>query len=195
LYLLDANVLLPLLWPPHQHHARALEWFTRRSHAGWATCPFTQAASIRLLSNPRISPDAFTPANAEALLSRNLAHPHHHFWPDTLSVPEAIAPLRSKVVGHRQITDAYLLGLAIFRKEKLATFDHAITSLVPENVIPAPLLSCFSRRHTKHPSFDPAHRTVLSLALLVQVFGARQQHYQYQAAEHYAFLDMGRFLV
>jgi uncharacterized protein len=134
LFLLDANVLLPLLWPAHQHHARALGWFIRHSNAGWATCPFTQTAFVRLLSNPRISSDALTPANAESLLFRNLDHRDHHFWPDELSVRDAIAPLRSSIVGHRQITDAYLLGLAIFRKGKLATFDHAIASLAPEGV-------------------------------------------------------------
>jgi uncharacterized protein len=135
LFLLDVNVLLPLLWPPHENHQDALRWFTRKAQSGWATCPFTQAAFVRLLSNPRMSIDAPTPANAESLLHRNLSsHPDHHFWPDEISVREAIAPLQGSVVGHRQITDAYLLGLAIFRKGKLATFDHAIASLVPDDL-------------------------------------------------------------
>lgn len=134
MFLLDVNVLLPLLWPAHQHHKRAFEWFTRHSHAGWATCPFTQAAFVRLLSNPRISSDALTPANAESLLFRNLEHRDHQFWPDELSVRRAIAPLRGSVVGHRQITDAYLLGLALHRRGKLATFDRAIGSLLPQEI-------------------------------------------------------------
>jgi uncharacterized protein len=136
LFLLDVNVLLPLLWPAHQHHKLAFRWFTHHADFGWATCPFTQAAFVRLLSNPKISFNAPTPLDAELLLFRNLNHPNHHFWPDSLSVRDAIAPLRSSVVGHRQITDAYLLGLALHRKEKLATFDRAIVSLVPEDVTP-----------------------------------------------------------
>jgi uncharacterized protein len=134
LFLLDVNVLLALLWPAHQHHERASEWFVRHSGIEWATCPFTQAAFIRLLSNPAISRAAPTPANAELLLYRNLDHSNHHFWPDEISVHDAIAPLRRNVVGHRQVTDAYLLGLATFRKGRLATFDRAIASLVPEGV-------------------------------------------------------------
>ncbi len=134
MYLLDVNVLLPLLWPAHEHHERASEWFLSHADAGWATCPFTQAAFIRLLSNPRMSSDATTPANAESLLYRNLSHPRHQFWPDEISVHDALAPLRGGVVGHRQVTDAYLLGLALHRKGKLATFDRAIASLVPEGV-------------------------------------------------------------
>ncbi len=134
MFLLDANVLLPLLWPVHLHHSLAYKWFQDHAHEGWATCPFTQAAFVRLLSNPRISPDAPTPAEAEFLLYRNLDHPNHRFWPDELSVRDAIAPLRGSVVGHRQITDAYLLGLTLHRKGKLATFDRAIASLLPEGV-------------------------------------------------------------
>jgi toxin-antitoxin system PIN domain toxin len=133
-FLLDANVLLALSWPTHLHHDHAQNWLETHARSGWASCPFTQAAFIRLSSNPVVSPEAIPPSKAQILLDISLKHPHHHFWPDELSVRDAIAPLRSNVVGHRQITDAYLLGLAIFRKGKLATFDRAIASLVPEGV-------------------------------------------------------------
>jgi toxin-antitoxin system PIN domain toxin len=133
-FLLDANLLLALSWPSHQHHQRAQKWLESHARSGWASCPFTQTAFIRLSSNPSVSSDAIAPAKAQILLDISLNHPNHHFWPDELSVRDAIAPLRGSVVGHRQITDAYLLGLAIFRKGKLATFDRAIASLVPEGV-------------------------------------------------------------
>lgn len=132
--LLDANLLLALSWPSHQHHQRAQKWLEGKAHNGWATCPFTQTAFIRLSSNPSVSRDAIAPSKAQILLDISLGHPHHQFWPDELSVRDAIAPLRGSVVGHRQITDAYLLGLTIFRKGKLATFDRAIAALVPEGV-------------------------------------------------------------
>ncbi len=133
-FLLDANLLLALAWPTHLHHERAQSWLETHARNGWASCPFTQSAFIRLSSNPSVSPDAIAPSKAQILLDASLGHPNHHFWPDELSVHDAITPLRSNVVGHRQITDAYLLGLAMFRKGKLATFDRAITSLVPEGV-------------------------------------------------------------
>jgi toxin-antitoxin system PIN domain toxin len=133
-FLLDVNMLLPLFWPPHENHRRAQRWFAHHAASGWATCPFTQAAFIRLISNPRFTREAVAPMQAEQTLHLSLNHPHHQFWPDELSVRDAIAPLCGSLVGHRQITDAYLLGLAIHRKGKLVTFDRAIASLVPEGV-------------------------------------------------------------
>ena len=133
-FLLDVNVLLPLFWPPHENHRRAQRWFAHHAASGWATCPFTQAAFIRLISNPRFTREAVNPMHAERTLHSRLHHPNHHFWPDELAVHYAIAPLRTNLVGHRQITDACLLGLAIFHKGKLATFDRAIASLVPDGV-------------------------------------------------------------
>jgi predicted nucleic acid-binding protein len=77
---------------------------------------------------------------AERTLHSSLNHPDHHFWPDEISFHDAIAQLGREVVGHRQITDAYLLGLVIFRKGKLATFDRAIEPLVPDGVATSSVL-------------------------------------------------------
>jgi toxin-antitoxin system PIN domain toxin len=133
-FLLDLNVLLPIFWPPHENHGRAQEWLAHDAASGGATCPFSQAAFIRMISNPRFTREAVAPMQAERTLHVSLNHSSQQFWPDELRVRDAIAPLRASIVGHRQITDAYLLGLAIFRKGKLATFDHAIASLVPAGV-------------------------------------------------------------
>jgi predicted nucleic acid-binding protein len=85
-FLLDANVLIALAWPKHQSHERVGLWFSRHSHAGWATCALTQLAFVRILSNPSFSPDALTPVNAVTVLAANLKLPGHHFWPATLTV-------------------------------------------------------------------------------------------------------------
>jgi len=131
IFLLDVNVLLALFWPPHQSHERAQNWFKRYAGSGWATCPFTESAFIRIVSNPQLSPYAPSPLQAEETLYFSLNHPYHYFWPDELTVRDAIAPLRENIVGHRQITDAYLLGLTIFHRGKLATLDSGISSLLP----------------------------------------------------------------
>ncbi len=65
------------------------------------------------------------------LLDMSLAHPDHQFWPDEISLRDALAPLRRNLVGHRQISDAYLIGLTIFRQGKLATLDTALSSMLP----------------------------------------------------------------
>jgi predicted nucleic acid-binding protein len=85
-YLLDANGLIALLWPAHTQHRSAQAWFAAKSKLGWATTPFTQAAFVRIVSNPAFSKDAVAPGEAIELLQHNLQHPHHRFWPDDISV-------------------------------------------------------------------------------------------------------------
>jgi len=130
-FLLDVNVLIAVMWPAHESHAQVGEWFSRHARQGWATCPFTQAAFVRLVSNPAFSRDAVTPQEAISLLSTNLKHRYHRFWGDEISFAEAVELFRGRVVGHRQVSDAYLLGLAIHKKGKLATLDRAVMTLLP----------------------------------------------------------------
>lgn len=131
-FLLDVNVLIALLWPAHEGHLQAQHWFDRNSHEGWATCPFTQAAFVRIVTNPAFSSDAVTPQEAVKLLSSNLDNPSHRFWGDEISFVEAVQPFERRLKGHQQVTDAYLLGLAIHKKGKLATMDRAVVALLPE---------------------------------------------------------------
>lgn len=126
--LLDVNVLIALLWPAHEHHESAHDWFGSR-RARWATCPLTQLGFVRIVSNPAFSRDALAAADALGLLERNLGHAEHEFWPDDASLPEAVGPLAPQLQGHRQLADAYLLGLAWRRRGALATFDGGLRSL------------------------------------------------------------------
>jgi uncharacterized protein len=130
-FLLDVNVLIGLLWPAHESHAEVQRWFARNARHGWATCPFTQAAFVRIISNPAFSPDAVTPQEAVSVLNSNLGHRLHRFWRADVPFPEAVEEFRDRLVGHRQVTDAYLLGLAIHKNGKLATLDQAILALLP----------------------------------------------------------------
>ena len=131
-FLLDVNVLIALIWPAHEDHTRAQDWFSRKARGGWATCPFTQAALVRIVSNPAFSRDAVTPQEALKLLAANLNHPSHRFWADEISFVAATQSFSRRLTGHGQITDAYLLGLAMHKQGKLATMDRAIVALVPE---------------------------------------------------------------
>jgi len=131
-YLLDVNVLVALIWPVHESHKRAMDWFERESKEGWATCPLTQAALVRIISNPAFSPDAVSVQEAVNLLATNLRHPRHQFWEDDLDYAQAARPFAQRLVGHQQVTDAYLLALAMHRKGKLATMDRGIFGLSGE---------------------------------------------------------------
>jgi len=129
-FLFDVNLLIALMWPAHEDHDRAQQWFARNAHQGWATCPFTQAAFVRIVANPAFSPDAVSPGEAAAVLASNLKHPNHLFWADEITLIQAIQPFSNRLTGHQQVTDAYLLGLAIHKKGKLATMDNAVAALL-----------------------------------------------------------------
>lgn len=127
--LLDVNVLTALLWPGHVHYESAHRWFSARANARWATCSLTQLGFVRIVSNPAFSRDALSPVAATALLAKNLSHPAHEFWAESLQVPAVIARIESRLQGYRQLTDAYLLALASHRKGVLATFDRPLRTL------------------------------------------------------------------
>ncbi len=131
-FLLDVNVLIGLSWPTHESHEHVLRWFARNAVRGWATCPFTQAAFVRISSNPAFSPHAVSPQEALRLLNTNLKHPGHRFWRDEIDLGQAVRRFQERLVGHRQVTDAYLLGLALFKKGRLATLDESVMTLLPE---------------------------------------------------------------
>jgi toxin-antitoxin system PIN domain toxin len=129
--LLDSNVLIALLWRGHEFHQTAQRWFSRNARNGWATCALTQAAFVRIVSNPAFSPNAASPAAAIALLESNLNHPHHRYWREEGTFLDAIRDFAERIQGHRQVTDAYLLGLALLHKGRLVTFDRGIAGLLP----------------------------------------------------------------
>lgn len=128
-YLLDTNLLIALLWPAHEHHHLAVKWFTRHRGKGWATCPLTEAGFVRIVSNPAFSRDAVQPREALELLRANTTSKEHQFWPDELPVAEAVVFAGVRLLGHQQVTDAYLLGLAIRSGGRLATLDSRIGAL------------------------------------------------------------------
>lgn len=126
--LLDANVLIALAWPSHLHHQVAHTWFSRNAAKGWATCPMTQCAFIRISSNPKIIPDAVSPNEAMELLRQIVTQEHHRFWPDDVSATDEGVPGKF-LIGHRQVTDAYLLALALRHGGRLVTLDKGLLSL------------------------------------------------------------------
>jgi uncharacterized protein len=130
-YLLDTNVLIALAWPNHVHHREAQTWFAKRGAAQFRTCPITQTGFVRISSNPAFSPQAVTPGEALALLAQVKRLPGHDFWPDDISLHDALAG--KTLTGHRQVTDAYLLALATAHGGVLASLDRAIAVLGRRN--------------------------------------------------------------
>lgn len=121
-YLLDANVLIALATPSHSEHRRAAEWFHRRARL-FATCPITQGALVRFYMRNSIEKSI---SGAKEVLARVTANPRHSFWPDDLPYS---AIIDRGIVGHRQITDAYLAALTANRGGRLATMDTGMVQL------------------------------------------------------------------
>ncbi len=123
--LLDINVLIALLDRAHVHHVLARAWLEANIRGGWASCPTTQNGFVRIISQSAY-PQPIPPALAIARLRSATATAHHVFWNDDLSVldPGVIDPER--VHGPRQLTDMYLLALAVRNGGRFVTFDTAI---------------------------------------------------------------------
>ena len=128
--LLDVNVLIALVDPQHVHHEPSHRWF--QAHGGhgwgWATCPLTQNALLRILGNPRYPNSPGGPVVVMPLLQELLNHPSHVFWPDGLSWDAAGVFEAEALLHHGQITDAYLLALAVHHRGVLVSFDRRLSS-------------------------------------------------------------------
>jgi uncharacterized protein len=130
-HLLDVNFLIALAWPNHMAHAQAVAWFLENKKIPFATSPMTEAGFIRISMNPLIVTEQISLKAAMAMLETYRTRYKHVFWPDSISISEALSMVKT-LSGHRQITDAYLLSLAIANKGKLVSFDAGLTAIVPE---------------------------------------------------------------
>jgi toxin-antitoxin system PIN domain toxin len=131
--LLDVNVLLALAWPNHQFHAAVLARLEQRPAPRWATCALTQLGFVRLSSNPKIVEVRKTPAEAVGLLA-DLTRDQQHVYLETLPALPIAASVFRHLLGHQQVTDAYLLGIAEASGARLLTLDRRV---VPPGRTPA----------------------------------------------------------
>jgi toxin-antitoxin system PIN domain toxin len=130
LHLLDVNALIALGWNAHSHHDTMVDWFNQHAREGWATCAFTQAGFVRVLSQPALGAAASTVAELAQALERNLAHPAHRLLALDFDFADVLACCTGGVVGHRQVTDAYLLTAAVRGGMRLLTFDNGLATLL-----------------------------------------------------------------
>ena len=118
--LLDVNVLIALLDREHVFHNSAHAWFNRNRHSGWATCPITENGCVRILSKAGL-----TTAVIRQVLTELCSAKDHLFWPDSVSIlnPNLVDVTSA---GPRNLTDIYLLSLAVRNHGRLITFDQSI---------------------------------------------------------------------
>jgi uncharacterized protein len=124
--LLDVNLLVALFDPDHIHHETVHDWFADNRSDGWATCPITETAFVRVLANPAYGAAISRPSELLSRLRRFCKGSQSRFWTDDVSLRDETLFDPAFLTSHRQLTDIYLLGLAKKRGGRLATFDRMI---------------------------------------------------------------------
>ena len=123
-YLLDVNVLLALTDPMHVHHEAAHRWFSASGGRDWATCPITENGFVRIASHPNYPNRPGQVGAVLEILAQVREAPGHHFWTDSISILDAL--VADSLITHAQITDVYLLALAVDHQGRVATLDRRI---------------------------------------------------------------------
>lgn len=127
--LLDLNVLIALSEPAHCHYPMAAEWLDTSSKGNWGVCPLTEIGFVRVTTSPSFRPVPRSHQQASAILAEFANRPGYRYWPMTESWAALTAPFGDRIFGHQQVTDAYLLGLAIREDGVLVTFDRGLRFL------------------------------------------------------------------
>lgn len=111
------------------HYRQALEWFDSSGKKDWGVCPLTEAGFARVTTSPAFRPIPRKMGQAMAILQMMKAYPGYSFWEIDESWVTLTARFAPRISGHQQVTDAYLLGLAIKKGGVLVTFDNAVQKL------------------------------------------------------------------
>lgn len=137
--LLDVNVLIALLDVDHPLHSSAATWLKSNAAHGWASCPLTENGCVRIMSQPGYS----HPLAASAVIARlaeAAAGPSHEFWPADVSLLDRTIVDPSRVLGPRQVTDLYLLALAVRHGGRFVTYDGGVPLSAVRGATPQHLL-------------------------------------------------------
>lgn len=123
--LFDVNVLIALLDTDHVGHAVATSWFATHLEHGWASCPITENGTARIMASIGY-PNPLPVAAILQRLAMAKATEYYRFWPDDVSLTDAEVFSSGELLGPKQITDRYLLALAVRNNGRLVTFDQGI---------------------------------------------------------------------
>lgn len=123
--LLDINVLISLLDENHTHHGSATDWLANNIHEGWASCPLTQNGCVRIMSQQRY-PNPLSVSEAIIRLRQAVSTRYHGYIADDISLLTESVIDSQHLLSPRQLTDVYLLGLAVEHDARFVTFDKSV---------------------------------------------------------------------
>jgi toxin-antitoxin system PIN domain toxin len=123
--LFDVNVLIALHDRDHVHHVRAAQWFEDHVQNGWATCALTQNGCLRIMGQAGYnSPQPLS--MLVGMLQNSTQTAHHAFWAEEISLLDPRQFEHGHIHSARQLTDLYLLALAVKNQGRLVTLDQRI---------------------------------------------------------------------
>lgn len=134
--LLDVNVLIALLDENHTFHQLAHQWFAEYGGYGWASCPITENGVVRIMAGAKYNRARRLSVQDVTEALTGLIRTNHQFWADDISVRDGVRISADLIHSSGQLTDAYLLALAVKNKGRFVTLDQRV-----------PLVSVPSARH------------------------------------------------
>lgn len=126
-FLLDVNVLIALIDPTHVSHDVAHRWFGQGGGDSWASCPITENGVMRIVAHPKYPNTPGAPAVVAGIIGRLRQRAGHVFWPDDISLLDPRHFDTDKLLAHKQLTDSYLVALALAHGGKLASLDRRLS--------------------------------------------------------------------
>jgi len=129
LVLLDASALIALFVAEHPDHDTIECWLAKREVI-FTSCPITEGALVRYMMR-----NGFETSRVSGTLDEIHASTRHKFWPDDIDYRQVDL---SKLMGYRQVTDAYLAELARHHGSKVVTFDAGFAAQHPDNTVLLP---------------------------------------------------------
>lgn len=124
--LFDVSVLLALFDRGHVHHRLAISWWGENQVDGWASCALTENGFLRIASQTAYT-SSIPLAVAITTFQAQIAKGGHEYWPDDFSILDDAHIDHTRLLGPRQLTDVYLLALAVKHGGRLVTLDRRIS--------------------------------------------------------------------
>jgi uncharacterized protein len=129
---MGTSVLFALLGVGHVLNRFAAQCLQTHGGAGWASCPITLNGCIRILSQPSY-PNLLPMQTVVQGLRQAMQNPLHEFWADDVNPATTELIDWAYTVRPAQLTDVYLLALAVAHDARFVTLDQGIAlACVPQ---------------------------------------------------------------
>ena len=134
--LLDVSVLISLLDANHEHHTAVMGWW-KQNEAPWASCPITQNAYLRIVTQPKYA-NTISVNEAIHKLTQAVSTTTHVFLSDDISLLDQQHVAHERIQGPTQMTDIYLLALSVAHGARFVTLDTGVSHVaVPQATDPS----------------------------------------------------------